>query len=72
MNEYDSNRILDFKKKINYNLTKKFMRRIVMYLILAILERRQQKKFIMKLAELRKNLEIKKPIMTYYRLCGTG
>ena len=31
MNEYDSNRIYDFAKKINYLKTDKLMKQIVMY-----------------------------------------
>ena len=60
MNEYDSKRIFDMAKKLIIQKQKILMKQIVMFLTLVILEKKQQKKFIMMSVELKKSLGIKK------------
>ena len=63
MNEYDSNRILDFARKINYNLTNNIDEANCYILNTCHIREKATDKVYHEVGRLKKNLRIKKPIV---------
>ena len=72
MNEYDSNRILDIAKKINYNKTTKLEEADCYVLNTCHIREKATDKVYHDIGRIKKNLEIKKTNSSCHRLCCTS